>query len=639
MPTDSETLRAFKRYRHLALFLLACAGTVLTLGILLAVAYRDAEAQAETLARNAASILEAQINSTLRRLQADLEGIAATTPPRAMLRDQAGLHAAAVNAILAGHARHFPEVGGYRIMDFEGRPLYSSPSDTALPEPGHGFRGCELEPGQGLAFSQVVAAGDGSRPLLFAAVPISGAGGKCLGFAAAAIELGYFQRLFNALDLGSDGVVTFRRSDDGRLVLRRPERPGTVNRTLQNNPMHMRVEAGERDGVIRYVAQIDRVERVYAFRRVGDYPFYVASGVASADFLSTWRSMALSASLAVAVVLLLFAAVTWRLKRLAADGQRLADELLKREATYRSLLEGAPFPVVIAGREDAGIRYLNHRALAWLDAGSGELLGRSERELFAQPESRDRLLALLRDEGSVRDAEVEMRQRAGGRCWAMVSMQPVDFEGEPAVFSAYSDISERKAAELAMAAANSRLQAQLDESGRLQAALEELAVRDGLTGLYNRRYLDETLEREVSRARRDGSPLSLIMIDIDHFKRVNDVYGHQAGDLVLRALGRLLADEVRAQDLPCRYGGEEFLVLLPGMPLDAASARAEEWRREVEDISVRFGSFDLRVTASFGVAAYPDHAKTPDELIRCADRALYAAKEAGRNRVEVLVAA
>ena len=197
------------------------------------------------------------------------------------------------------------------------------------------------------------------------------------------------------------------------------------------------------------------------------------------------------------------------------------------------------------------------------------------------------------------------------------------------------NVSERKAAESALKESNRQLHARIEEIGRLQAALQELAVRDSLTGLYNRRYLDETLEREVSRARREGIPLSLVMLDIDYFKRVNDTYGHQVGDEVLRMLAATLSADVRAEDVACRYGGEEFLILLPNMPLETAMFRAEAWRAAVERLSISHGDFVLTFTISLGVSAYPDHGKTPDDLTRCADQALYKAKREGRNRVAI----
>lgn len=179
------------------------------------------------------------------------------------------------------------------------------------------------------------------------------------------------------------------------------------------------------------------------------------------------------------------------------------------------------------------------------------------------------------------------------------------------------------------------LHQKIAEIDALQAQLHEQANRDPLTGLYNRRYLDGTLERELARCKREGHPLSLMLLDIDHFKSINDTYGHQAGDEVLRRLADLLAHQARAGDVACRYGGEEFLLLLPNMPLAAALERAERWRRSFADGEMAFGELRLRATLSVGIAAYPGHGTEAARLIRQADEALYRAKARGRNRIEV----
>jgi diguanylate cyclase (GGDEF)-like protein len=182
---------------------------------------------------------------------------------------------------------------------------------------------------------------------------------------------------------------------------------------------------------------------------------------------------------------------------------------------------------------------------------------------------------------------------------------------------------------------NDALHKNLREIDELQEQLREQANRDPLTGLYNRRYLDSTLERELSRCKRDGHSLALILIDIDHFKQVNDTYGHQAGDEILLRLSALLGSMARAGDVACRYGGEEFLLLMPTMPLISAQERAEALRLSFGNLDVPFGDFRLRATVSIGIAAYPGHGTSSDELIRHADTALYRAKRLGRNRVEL----
>lgn len=172
---------------------------------------------------------------------------------------------------------------------------------------------------------------------------------------------------------------------------------------------------------------------------------------------------------------------------------------------------------------------------------------------------------------------------------------------------------------------------ELHDPASKQAA-EELyrqAVRDGLTGLYNRRYLDERLAQERAFAARHEQPLSVILIDLDHFKQVNDEHGHAAGDSVLRAVSRVITEALRSEDIVARYGGEELCVLARGTDARGALALAERLRRNIESLPIRGGEQTLRVTASFGVATSRDKGQG---LLDDADEALYAAKAAGRNR-------
>ncbi|MDQ5878751.1 MAG: hypothetical protein QG584_724 [Pseudomonadota bacterium] len=183
--------------------------------------------------------------------------------------------------------------------------------------------------------------------------------------------------------------------------------------------------------------------------------------------------------------------------------------------------------------------------------------------------------------------------------------------------------------------ANDHLLSQLSEIGRLQEALREQAMRDPLTTLFNRRYLDETLEREIARAMREGYPLTVMMLDIDHFKKLNDTYGHLAGDEMLKVTGQMFASHARLDDVICRFGGEEFAIVLPRMSLETARLRAESWRQAFAETTVTFGTFSLQATLSAGISAFPEHGKTRDELLEAADLALYRAKRNGRNRVEL----
>jgi diguanylate cyclase (GGDEF)-like protein len=168
----------------------------------------------------------------------------------------------------------------------------------------------------------------------------------------------------------------------------------------------------------------------------------------------------------------------------------------------------------------------------------------------------------------------------------------------------------------------------------LRSDLRQLSIHDPLTTLFNRRYMEETLEMELRRAERKEHPIGFIMVDIDHFKAFNDGFGHAAGDAVLQSLGTLIRTNLRGGDIACRYGGEEFLLILPGASAEAACARAEDLRERVKKMVVRSADTTLGpVSISLGVSIYPDNGRTRDELLAAADAGLYEAKKGGRDRV------
>jgi diguanylate cyclase (GGDEF)-like protein/PAS domain S-box-containing protein len=171
---------------------------------------------------------------------------------------------------------------------------------------------------------------------------------------------------------------------------------------------------------------------------------------------------------------------------------------------------------------------------------------------------------------------------------------------------------------------------------RLREALRSQSIRDSLTGLFNRRYLEETLDREVHRAARAKQPLGMVMLDLDHFKRFNDTFGHDAGDAILREVGLFFARHTRADDIACRYGGEELVLILPNADVEATRLRADQLRLEAKELQISHRGESLgMVTLSAGVAAFPVHGSSPRQLMAAADAALYRAKKNGRDRVVV----
>lgn len=170
----------------------------------------------------------------------------------------------------------------------------------------------------------------------------------------------------------------------------------------------------------------------------------------------------------------------------------------------------------------------------------------------------------------------------------------------------------------------------------LRETLRTQSIRDPLTGLFNRRYMEESLERELRRAIRKKFPLAVLMVDVDHFKRFNDTFGHEAGDEILRELAHLFQSQVRAEDIVCRYGGEEFILILPEVSLEAARERGERFREAAKSTQILYRGKTLeRLTISVGLSGCPQHGTTGETLLRIADAALYRAKEEGRDRVVV----
>ena len=313
---------------------------------------------------------------------------------------------------------------------------------------------------------------------------------------------------------------------------------------------------------------------------------------------------------------------TAELEKALGENEKINRALRESEAKYRIVVNQSlvGIGIITNGR----FSYTNSKFNEIFGYGADEILGRSplenvvesDRPLFAQNmlkgfsgelEKVEYVFRGLRKNGAVIDVELHG--------------SATEIGGKPALIGLIMDVTERTRAEREVQA--------------LQEKLREQSTHDALTGLYNRRYLEETLARELILAEREGHPISIIMGDLDHFKAVNDRYGHLAGDEVLRVFGELMKKHARGSDIYCRYGGEEFLLVLPGMAEKDAVERAEHLRRAMAATTVTFGSSRIVVTASFGVASFPHDGRSGDELTAAADSALYAAKAAGRNRVGV----
>ena len=297
---------------------------------------------------------------------------------------------------------------------------------------------------------------------------------------------------------------------------------------------------------------------------------------------------------------------------------------------HSAFLDAAPDAIFVADAEGR-IEFASRRGIAMLGrAEPAELIGRSIRD-FVDHEDVHLMLEMLRD---ARHGPTEMRihPQGGTALWTEANAERIAAEdGRASIVLVLRDVSRRKRAEEELLAAKAEAEEAAQRLVRSLRALEREAATDGLTGLWNRRQLEQVMAVELARCRRYTQVASLVLLDVDHFKELNDRFGHDAGDRALSAIGKAIARTARSTDTPCRWGGEEFAVLAPGVSAIAAVRLADRIREEVARTDC---GVPAKVTLSAGVAQL-DPTESMEQLLKRVDLALYQAKRAGRNRVDL----
>jgi diguanylate cyclase (GGDEF)-like protein/PAS domain S-box-containing protein len=300
------------------------------------------------------------------------------------------------------------------------------------------------------------------------------------------------------------------------------------------------------------------------------------------------------------------------------------EEVKTSELRYRRLFEAAQDGILILNAETGAITDVNPYLIKMLGYSRDELMGKKLWDVgaFKDIQANQNAFASLQEKEYIRYDDLPLRAQSG-RLIDVEFVSNVYWVGEERVIQCnIRDITERKQAQDALL--------------KSQALLREQSVRDYLTGLFNRRYMEETLERELLRAERKRLLLGIIMLDVDNLKTFNDTWGHEVGDETLHKLGALLFNQVRAEDIACRYGGDEFLLILPDASREVTFERAERICNLAKRLHLQFDGHSLAVaTLSIGVAVFPEHGQSSTAILRAADTALYRAKQAGRNRVVV----
>ena len=286
-------------------------------------------------------------------------------------------------------------------------------------------------------------------------------------------------------------------------------------------------------------------------------------------------------------------------------------DLQESEANLRALIDFSPVGMVLTRIADSTILMANRRAAAMFDLPLHEIQGRGAPQHWVNLAERDRYLEHIMRHGRIDDFEAEMQTTNGRALWASLSGQRLRFAGEDALLAAIVDVTAQR-------------QARQD--------LVQQAMHDPLTGIFNRRHVEDVLRKEVDRAERHARPLAVAMMDADHFKSINDTYGHQTGDEVLREISERCRKMLRSNDVLGRYGGEEFVIVFPETNIGEAAIVAERLRAAVAENPIQVGDNTLAATVSIGLAAFAP-GQDLEKLFERADSALYAAKQDGRNLV------
>ena len=456
------------------------------------------------------------------------------------------------------------------------------------------------------------------------------------GVAVATLEPGFFDGTLRVSEHQPDALALLVNLNGD--ILNAVPRPALVGKTLVGGVAFTEhIASGQVITRHLNVTKNEGVNRLSVFHNIPKSPLLVAVTRDYDAAVAEWRS-------AFIFHLVIFVALVGMTIALAVYASRRQREVIDSEQFIRTVTDAMPGMVAYWDWE-MRCRFANKGYLEWFGKPPQALLGKTMRELMGET-----LFALNEPyirgglSGEAQRFERQLTKADGSTGHTLAHYVPdIRAGGKVAgMFVLVTDVTPLKQAQLALGEQNVALEQEINARTQIELALrdsekrlQEMVVRDPLTGLYNRRYLDEFLPRDLARAKREGAPVAVIMLDLDHFKQVNDTYSHSAGDEVLKKLADTLRNGARESDIMCRYGGEEFVVAMPGMSAVQALQRMDSWRTGFADAPVLFEGATISVMLSAGIAVFPEQGADIATVMSRADEALYWAKNHGRNRVAV----
>ena len=528
---------------------------------------------------------------------------------------------AKLRVVLDARARATQRVHGFLISDDRGNWLTSPGTVAATLSDDAFFRHHQLSPKREAHVGRPVKSLIDGEWIVPLSRRFNKPDGSFGGVVLATISSRYFAQFYEQFEIGRNSSIALIYGE-GVIVAHHPNNQRFIGRNIGDSALFRDPALQRPSGVYHFKSALDDAERVSFFKRSERFPLTLMATVDRDALLGHWRGTLMSRLLFVVALVVIIAIIGAVLVRQRQRGQSMAAALVEKEASFRLLAEGSSDMVTRIGLDER-LRYVSPSSISVVGWRANHLVG-TPALAGINPEDRPHVQAAIEmmKRGDTEEARVTYRNahRTSTEVWLESTMRVTrkDDGSVDGVVAISRDITEQK---------------------KLESRLEVLAAEDSLTGLANRRRFDEQLEAEWSRAYRDRTSLALLMIDVDHFKAYNDDYGHPAGDACLRAVARVIARETqRSSDIAARYGGEEFAVLLPNTDTAGCTRIGERIREAIRAAGLVHGANGPSgtVTASLGgVACRPALERTsgPGALVEAADQALYAAKQAGRDRL------
>lgn len=618
-------LRAFVRARQRPLALVGAVGLLLAvlIGWELHQSYVAARMAAQLASQHLSQLLKEQLDGSFREIDLVLRDLAGKAPAASLARlDQLSQEQrSALGELLNDRLPTLPQVDALALLSPDGRWMLSPEGvQPTRDEQRDYFRQLRDNPGLELVFSRPRKL-RGSADLGFIiARRVDGENGALAGVAMAQVRLEYFNQLARRLETADnpDFENVFALLDNNLNVIGHyPELPEAIGKPV---PLYEQLSEwvnGRASGYMVFDSPFDHVARGYQFYRLENFPFIVVVGTPEVGYFGNWRFKA-AAYVAAFVLLMLFMLAmawrSWREGRLELAVQAGEMRRLEQDEHITRLVRAISRPLMLVCAANRRILVANAAVSALTGYPPEQLAGRLMAMLFLRPEHEADILAHFEEHQVVTDYELKFRCANDDSRWVALSGSTIDFRDQIAYFISLADISERKLA---------------------QETLWQRATVDPLTGVANRGYFMERALGEWQRATRYGHRMALMMLDLDHFKAVNDNHGHDAGDAVLHGFAARIGDQMRETDLFGRLGGEEFALLMPEEnQLQSMADVAERLRASIagQPFELPDGR-QLTVTVSIGCAFSGPGMRDFEQLLKQADQALYAAKHGGRNRV------